>query len=58
MPEIKYFLKIIAVTAGGINDIIPAVAINPYYTLSFVTNSDTTIAIGFVSIDEANISGI
>ena len=58
MPEIKYFLKIIAVTAGGINDTIPAVAINPYYTLSFVTNSDTTIAIGFVSIDEANISGI
>ena len=52
MPEIKYFLKIIAVTAGGINDIIPAVAINPYSTLSFVTNSDTTIAIGFVSIDE------
>ena len=58
IPEIRNFRKISAVTAGGRTAIIPAAAVSPYCMESFVMNSDTTIATGFVSREDARIRGI
>lgn len=58
IPETKNLRKTNAATAGGTTAIIPAAAVSPYCTESFVINSDTTIATGFVSSEEARINGI
>lgn len=58
IPATRNFLKISATIAGGITAKSPAAAVTPYCTISFVINSDVTIATGFVSADEARISGI
>ena len=58
MPATRYLRNTSAATAGGMRASIPAAATSPYWMLSFVTNSETTIAIGLVSMEEARIRGI
>ena len=58
MPFTKNFLNIIASKAGGNIAKSPAAVVMPYCMLSFDTNSDATIDIGFVAIELAKIRGI
>lgn len=58
IPEIRNRRNTRAARAGGKTAMIPAAAVSPYWMESFVMNSDTTIATGFVSREDARIRGI